>query len=78
MVPHQKHGPGTIEEEWESGGSRDWEEPGEFLAGMRRESRTGMESFFRDQHELSNIISASNPDNRRGTNEAQGCDAEEE
>lgn len=76
MVPHQKQGPETVEQEWESGVSRDWEEPGEFLAGMRRKSRTGMESFFLGQRELKEIIEGSK--NGSGTTETQGCDAEEE
>ena len=78
MAPQQNPAPGTVGEEWESELSREWEEPGEFLAGMRRQSRTGMESFFREQHELDHIISASSPQNAPGNLEAQGCDAEEE
>jgi len=78
MAPHQKHAPGTVEGEWESEVSRRWEAPGEFLAGMRRQSRTGMESFFLDQPELAQIITASNSGKGHGTGEEQGCDAEEE
>ncbi len=46
----------NLYEDWDNEGGKEWELPGEFLAGKRRFERNGDQSYFFSEQEISAVM----------------------